>query len=544
MHLFTLLLIALPWLSPFSLSPTASVVPLLLSWTCAAVLLLTGGRHNATSPFARMPGHAALLVALAGAVAWASGMMPGPDVLALVMSLLATLACAVRFTEATPADAITLARAWLLAGLVSVFMGWLQYVGAADALAPWVSGARLGDAFSNLRQRNLYASLTSIALCALLWLARTDPWFSRPARVMGPAMLLAAGNALSLSRTGLFELLLIMALAWAWGLHRERAVRWTLAPVLPAYLAAALGLPWLLSSVSNPGIFTRLTDGAPMCTSRMTLWSNVLQLIRQKPWAGWGWGELDYAHYITLYDSPRFCDILDNAHNLPLHLAVELGVPAALLICGAGLWAAWRARPWREADPLRQLAWTVLVTLLLHSLLEYPLWYGPFQMAFGICAGLLVRPRKNRLQQNPGGLFHPAVLATMILVCVASTAWDYHRIRQIYLPPEDRSEVYRDNTLAKVRQAWLFQDQARFAEVTTTPLTRDNAEAIRADALALLHFSPEPRVIEKVIESSVMLGHDDDALLHLARFRAAFAQEHARWAKGLGPTPEPEEAVH
>jgi O-antigen ligase len=122
----------------------------------------------------------------------------------------------------------------------------------------------------------------------------------------------------------------------------------------------------------------------------MTLWSNVLELIGQKPWFGWGWGRLDYAHYMHLYEGARFCDILDNAHNLPLHLAVELGVPMALILCGAALWSTWRSRPWRESDPLRQLAWTVLAVLALHSLLEYPLWYGPFQMALGICLGPVV----------------------------------------------------------------------------------------------------------------------------------------------------------
>ena len=51
-------------------------------------------------------------------------------------------------------------------------------------------------------------------------------------------------------------------------------------------------------------------------------------------------------------------------------------------------------------------------------------------------------------------------------------------------------------------------------------------------ALELLHYSPEPRVIEKLIESAVMLGRDDEALQYLARYRAAFPQEHARWVQG------------
>jgi hypothetical protein len=49
-------------------------------------------------------------------------------------------------------------------------------------------------------------------------------------------------------------------------------------------------------------------------------------------------------------------------------------------------------------------------------------------------------------------------------------------------------------------------------------------------ARQLLHFSPEPRVVEKLIESAVMLGRDDEARFYLLRFKAAFPKEHARWA--------------
>ncbi len=122
----------------------------------------------------------------------------------------------------------------------------------------------------------------------------------------------------------------------------------------------------------------------------------MLHLIAQKPLAGWGWGELDYAHFRTLYDGPRFCDILDNAHNLPfLHVAVELGVPLALLCMGGALVWAWRRQPWREQDTRRQLGWAVLALVTLHSMLEYPLWYGPFQIAFG-AAVAWVAPRRAR----------------------------------------------------------------------------------------------------------------------------------------------------
>ena len=83
----------------------------------------------------------------------------------------------------------------------------------------------------------------------------------------------------------------------------------------------------------------------------------------------------------------------------------------------------------------------------------------------------------------------------------------------------------------KVRGTWLFQNPVQFAELTTTPLALDNAAHLHALAQQLVHFSPEPRVAEKLIESAVMLGRVDVAEYYLQRYKAAFPKEHALWAK-------------
>ena len=69
-----------------------------------------------------------------------------------------------------------------------------------------------------------------------------------------------------------------------------------------------------------------------------------------------------------------------------------------MLVCGGFAWWVLRQMPWREVDPTRQLAWAVLAVILLHSLLEYPLWYGPFQMAFGLCLLMLWQTRDRRVK--------------------------------------------------------------------------------------------------------------------------------------------------
>ena len=113
---------------------------------------------------------------------------------------------------------------------------------------------------------------------------------------------------------------------------------------------------------------------------------------------------------------------------------------------------------------------------------------------------------------------------------MASVAVSYHRVSQIYLAPDQRSPAYHDDTLDKIRGNLFFRNQALFAELSMTGLTPGNAAAVHAMALELMHYSPEPRVIEKLIESAVMLDRDEEALYYLARYRAAFPADHARWA--------------
>ena len=467
---------------------------------------------------------------------------PSPNVWPWLVTIVCI--CLLWLSQRVTRDA-DFAASWLLAGVLSSFIGLLQYFGNTGFLETWVNHARLGEAFANLRQRNQFATLTNMALVALIWFACSKQ-FVRPARgrvqwvaiVLGG--ILAIGNAASQSRTGIAQLGLICVLATVWRLWRYAVVRNILLSAVIAYAVAAFALPVLGGfDLSIVGIAARLREGDQPCASRITLWSNVLHLIAQKPWLGWGWGELDYAHFITLYTVPRFCDILDNAHNLPLHLAVELGVPVAALICGGFAWWVVRQQPWAELDATRQMAWAVIAVILLHSMLEYPLWYGPFQMAFGACVLLLwhqkrpleVKNSSKKSSNWPLAHILRAQVAIVFIAFAVYAAWDYRRISQIYLPPESRAAAYRTDTLNKIRSSWLFADQVQFAELLTTPLTPANAAWTFNTARHLLHYSPEPRVVEKLIESAVLLGKDDDALAYLARFRAAFPEEHMRWAK-------------
>jgi O-antigen ligase len=445
---------------------------------------------------------------------------------------------------------------WLLAAATSAVIGLLQYFGHTAWADVWINHTRIGETYGNLRQRNQFATLMNIGLAALLWstiaVKRTTRETFLPsaspykAAALLCALLLGAGNAASSSRTGLFQLGLLSAMTWIWQRRasmsphqerRQRLVYLTLLTALLAYGVAMVALP-LLAGLDPfaSGAWARLRSGDALCSSRLTLWSNVLHLIAQKPWLGWGWGELDYAHFMTLYPGARFCDILDNAHNLPLHLAVELGLPMALSACGIALWLVWRARPWYELDATRQLAWTVLAVIALHSLLEYPLWYGPFQVATLLSIWLLWRS-PQRLQEPRSTkpfthlIFYLKTLPALFLIAFcAYAAWNYQLVSQIYLPVTARMTGYRDDTMKKMDKVALFQDQVRFADLTTRELNVQNAREVHDLALDMLHFSPEARVVELVLDSSKLLGRTAEVNFFTARYQAAFPAAYAKWA--------------
>jgi len=485
----TFIFITLPWLNPFSVGPTAAVGPLLFSWVCAALLLLSW--TFASSPMDR----------------------------------------------ADRLQAIFLA--WVVAAALSAVIGLLQYLGASGWLGIWVNHPNMGEAYGNLRQRNQFATLLNIGLAALLcWSSLYARSRLHVALLLVGAVLIGAGNAVSSSRTGLFQLLLLGAMMLLWQRAAASDVKKRLISLLAGaalgYVLASVVMPLLIGlDPLSSGAWARLRAGDAECASRLTLWRNVLYLIAQKPWLGWGWGELDYAHFITLFPGARFCDILDNAHNLPLHLAVEFGLPATILLCASALWLVWCAKPWCERDPVRQLAWAVLAVIALHSLLEYPLWYGPFQMAVGLSLYLLWPQRK--IVNASFVQYSKASGAILLIAYCGVAAWQYQLASQIYMAPHERMPSYRDDTLEKVRTLWLFQDQVQFAELTMSEVSPVNAAQINRMAKKILHFSPEARVVELLIESARVLGQEEEARFYMQRYQAAFAQDYARWIQQVKP---------
>lgn len=468
-HAWLLVLLTLPWVQPYAPSPLSNVMPWLISWVCLAL-------------------------------------------------------AALRWRHITPAVVF---QSWAMAALISSGMALLQYFGQADVLWLWVNvPSELGNAMGNLRQRNQLATLLSMGLLAVVW------WRLKGlslAHALLMSTIISVALAATSSRTGLLQIVAVTVwLALPWRQPLVRQAFWLCVYSLGVYAVAAWVLPWCLQAVTgyvSANAMVRL-GGDDGCASRKVLWSNVLHLIAQKPWTGWGWDALRQAHYMTDYSGPRFCAVMGNAHNLPLHLAFVWGVPATVGLLLALCVGVGSAKPWRWAGPDRLIAWGVLGVIALHSLLEFPLWYGPFQIAVLLCWWVM---RGHLVAWGAGFALAIKGVAWALLCGLAWVAYDYQQVRQVYLPPANRWAVWRDKPLDVAKKSWFFEHAALFAELTTTRVKPANAAWVLETSQQLLHSAPDPRVIQQLLLAAEILGKDDLHAFHQARFAAAYPADHARW---------------
>ena len=295
-------------------------------------------------------------------------------------------------------------------------------------------------------------------------------------------------------------------------------------PLVPAY--RRLG-------VAGRDVFERLRTGDSLCGSRVTLWSNVLHLIAQKPWAGWGWGELAYAHYSTLYDGPRFCNILDNAHNLPLQIAAEYGLAGLALTAAALL--IWFVRvSKRPATPERAWALGVAGILAVQSLVEYPLWYayflGPFAVALGAAEGHGLEFGLGRAARwvRMGSLaVGAAILSTVVI--------DYRFLRSfddVSRPAQASREAVAH--LARMRGFSLLGAYAGVGlhrGIDFGPQWMSEKLALSEEVVVVF---PLPDVVYRHALLLAAQGREDDARRWWRRAETSYPSLAARWRKAAG----------
>ena len=473
------------------------------------------------------PVSALALVLLAVFWSWLPGDLPSALALSAVGMLLATLllllcGAAVRSgARAVPIFAL-FCMGWVVAGALNAAIGAVQVFAPDLPDGDWIARSGLpGRAVGNLRQPNHLSSLllwSAIAVIPLLELGRLR-------RGLGWALfaLMTFAVVLTASRTGVLG----VGLLALWGLLDRRLSRPTrllliLAPL--GYALAWAGLSaWAEASRQAFGGETRLAE-ADLSGSRFGIWANTLELIRQQPWTGVGFGEFNVAWTLTPLPG-RPVAFFDHTHNLPLQLAVELGLPLAGLVLAllvAGLWRAWRLA--RQADAATGVtlrsAWMMLVLIALHSQLEYPLWYAYFLLPtawlFGYALG---RPAAA---VAPRGAPTRVLFVGGVLLAIGSalSLVDYTRVALIFAPAQAGGTL--EQRIANGQRSWLFAHHAGYAAVTVN----DDVAASDPAFKEAPHYLMDTRLMIAWAQALARAGELDKAR-HLAQRLREFRNPQA-----------------
>ncbi|MBU6437408.1 MAG: O-antigen ligase C-terminal domain-containing protein [Betaproteobacteria bacterium] len=526
-------LVALGLLNPFAYGPSTAGYPQLLGLLVACLLMLQAALSHAPL---RASAAWRWLAALAGWVVLQS-LVVQPS-MTFVVVVVAALGVGL-LLQWRPAGEGAEGLAWGLAFAagINALIGWLQFFDLADALHPWLNvPVQPGVVFGNLRQPNQFASALCMGLAGVWWLCRTQKLTYRLA--VAAVALLVSGVVISGSRTGVLELVLLGAAAWLWRGTVPRRVA-LLFVALPALYLLEWGLIRAVAQLASLVMTSGLERfGSTAGPSRLTLWQNVLVLIAHKPWLGYGVHELGYAHFMFDFSHSgykgRHMELIDNAHNIVLQSWVELGVFGMLLTVVPFAVGTLRARPWAEALASRQASWLVLGVLVLHSMLEYPLYYAQFWLPFCLAMAVVFAP-PQRAHVAPSiqgtGATRTAMTASGVLLVgfFIYAAWDYDRVSQAYGGPQRRAPESGVNPVLEAQKSYLFRPYARFALTTTAQIDAKNAMQWLYLLEQGLRFSAEPRTIEPLIEALQFTGDTEGAARYLARYRAAFPQDYAQF---------------
>ena len=377
-----------------------------------------------------------------------------------------------------------------------------------------------------MRQPNHLASLLMWACVAAVYLGdrgHLGRWRNlRLERLLLPLLLFAFVFAvvLSASRTGMGGVL-ILAL---WGALDRRLGRVSKLSLLATPLM--LGLSWWLMMVWASdgahafGAASRLNEGAGS-PSRLAVLANAWSLLKENPWTGVGWGEFNFAWSMSVFPQ-RPVAFFDHTHNLPMQLAVELGLPASLLILtllGLALWRALRLslRGSGETDELlsRRCGFMLVLMIGVHSLLEYPLWYAyfllPAAFALGLATGRSAPSYTGQRANRPSRpLRWVGSLGGLMLAASLFAVWDYLRVVAIYAPGIGAAPL--PQRIEDGQRSLFFATQADYAAATSPPPGPATLAATRATAHNLidarlmmawakaLHASGETEAARHVVE--------------------------------------------
>ncbi|WP_395396245.1 O-antigen ligase family protein (plasmid) [Novosphingobium sp. BL-8A] len=270
----------------------------------------------------------------------------------------------------------------------SLMLGLFQLVTAGHWGTLYQEG-HLGYATGLFANRNHQASFLLIAAALACGLAAKRHAATIPLLLIIASLLAGALATRSRAALLLFPLALLPLL--------QGRLRLQSRVILPAILASTASL-WVLLQTNQVVQITvdRLWNGN---MGRLLFWKDSWSAISLYWPAGSGFGTFASVFRVSEPLEHLGQHYVNHAHNELLEIMLEGGLPALVLFVAGFCWWAKKAPVlWKTAGPAPQLgaaAWTGLLLLMLHSLVDYPARMLPIEVMAAMLVGFMLPPARR-----------------------------------------------------------------------------------------------------------------------------------------------------
>ncbi len=399
------------------------------------------------------------------------------------LSLLPPLAIFFSTLKANYEDRRALSLVVLAAGVLSAFLGLFQLAQGPQSPLRFYEYTNTTEAVGFFANRNhLAALLYSVLVIAFAWtgyavaaLQQSAPGQrgSRASAVVVAAfvvlVVLVASQVMARSRAGvgLAMVGICAGLLIALSFRTQRPSQLS----VPRLLAAAAAVAFVF--LTQFGLYRLLErfEADPLSDARIIFARNTLEAAKSFFPLGSGLGS--FVRVYGLFEKPQdaIANIYANhAHNDVFETFLETGLAGMVVAALAGLWLAVKVlQSWRRANPRAALIDTALaraggcivILLILHSWIDYPLRTAAIMALFAFCCGLLVQPpvsaRRNDADDAIGGRADPAAELNTAPsnqpAAAPPISWPKHHQAETHNTPTDDA-ANRGNTGQTGTQPW------------------------------------------------------------------------------------------
>jgi hypothetical protein len=259
-------------------------------------------------------------------------------------------------------------------------------------------------------------------------------------------------------------------------------------------------------------------NGDDMSSRRFAEMRKAWIVFRAHPYRGVGWSQFA-AESVRLQALPQFSadgfnsGLFTNAHNLILQLLAEMGgVVTAIVVLGL-VWTVWPFFS-QKAQVEGVLPLACLSVTLIHSMLEYPLWYLYFLgmlVIFCALAPMPVRARGARIAVEWRLAMFAGMLALGILSVTAVK--HYEELVSLYTPANndavDNKHIARLGEIVDHEPLYAFH--ALYTLDNYIEATPDNLPQKRRWVDQMAAIRPYPDVLMKQAEMEALVGQEAQA---------------------------------